>query len=258
MMLTKHRAPLAFLLMVFLLAACDQFARNDQLTVQQQSNDVAVTNLNLGAAYMRQGEYEKALDKLNRSLAADPNYVPTLNALGLLYQRLGKIEEAGQYFKKALSLIANDPHTLNNYGQFLCSTGQYDEGQELFRKAAANPLYESPEVAVANAGTCALNNGHPDVAETFFRQALEKNPNVPTALLQLAQLSYTNGNYPDAHDYLQRYLVIDKHTPVSLWLGIQTADRLGDKNTVASYALLLRNSFPESKEAVLLRESGLK
>jgi len=258
MMWTTIRIALACLLLISGLAACNQFSRNDQLSVQKQGNDVAVSNLNLGLAYMQQHEYEKSLDKLNRALAADPNYIPTHNALALLYQRMGKNEEAEQYFKKALSLNANDPHTLNNYGQFLCSARRYDEGQELFKKAAANPLYETPEIAITNAGTCAMNNGHPDVAESFFRQALDRNPRVATALLQLAQLSYNNGNYNAAHGSLQRYLEIDRHTPASLWLGIQTADRLGDKNTIASYSLLLKNNFPDSQETELLKESGIK
>ena len=155
---------------------------------------------------------------------------------------------------------ANDPNSLNNYGQFLCSTKHYDEAQELFLKAAANPLYETPENAITNAWTCALNNNHPDVAETYFKQALEKNPKVPNALVQMAQLSYNSGNYLSARGYLQRYLEIFKprHTPASLWLGIQIEQKLGDNNTKDSYALLLKNNFPDSKEAQMLKESGLK
>ena len=244
--------------MMFVLAACDQFTRNDQLTTAEEGNSVAVSNLNLGIEYMQQQEYEKSLEKLNKALAADPNYTPTYNALGVLYQRLGKNEQAEQYFKRALKINANDPHTLNNYGQFLCTTKHYDEAQELFMKAAANPLYESQEIALTNAGTCAMNNNHPDVAEAHFKQALQKNPRVPAALLQMAQLSYNSGNYLSARAYLQRYLEVAKHTPATLWLGIQIEQQLGDKNTLASYALVLKNNFPDSREAGLLKESGLK
>ena len=258
MILTNYRSTLGLILLLLGLSACDQFARNDQLTTQGHTNDVALSNLNLGVAYMQQNEYEKSLEKLNKALAADPNYIPTHNALGLLYQRLGKDEQADQYFKKALAINANDPYTLNNYGQFLCSTKHYDAALELFQKAAANPLYETPEIAIANAGTCALNNDHPDVAESYFRQALDKNPRVPSALLQMAQLSYNSGNYLSARGYLQRYMEISKHSPASLWLGIQIEQQLGDKDNLASYALLLKSNFPDSREAQLLKESGFK
>lgn len=256
--MTKRRLLFCLILVMFGLESCNLFTRNDQLSVQTSSNEVALSNLNLGIEYMQEKEYEKSLEKLNKALEADPRYTPTYNALGLLYQRMGKNEEAEKYFKRALTINANDPNSLNNYGQLLCITNHYDEAQEHFLKAASNPLYESQEIALANAGTCALNNNHPDVAESYYKQALEKNPRLPNALFKMSQISYTNGNYPPAHAYLQRYLEVAKQTPASLWLGIQIAQRLGDKNTLSSYALLLKSDFPDSRETGLLKESGLR
>lgn len=231
---------------------------NGELDVAERTNEVAQSNLNLGVAYLQQGEYEKSLDKLNRALEADPRYTPTLNALALLHQRLGKQDEAERYFKRALGIRDNDPHTLNNYGQFLCANERYDEAEQSFLKAAANPLYETPEVALTNAGTCALKNGQPEPAEKYFRQALDKNPRVAIALIQMSQLSYDQGNYLSARGYLQRYLEIARHTASSLWLGIRIEQQLGDKNTLSSYALSLKNNYPDSKEAELLRQTGIK
>jgi type IV pilus assembly protein PilF len=34
-----------------------------------------------------------------------------------------------------------------------------------------------------------------------------------------------------------------------LWLGVRIERRLGDRNSEASYALQLRNRFPDSREA---------
>ena len=255
---------LIYLILVLpLLYSCAQtlgftHSDSDRLDVAEQTNEVAQSNLNLGIAYMRRGEYETALEKLKKAQEADPKYTPTLNALGLLYQKIGKPKEAEDFFKKALGYRPNDPHTLNNYGQFLCSNQRYDEAEQAFIKSANNPLYESPEISLTNAGTCALQNNSPEKAEVFLRQALEKNPRVPVALIQMAQLSYDQGNYLSARGYLQRYLEIASHTATSLWLGIQIEQQLGDKNIVSSYALLLKNNFPNSKEAELLREAGIK
>jgi type IV pilus assembly protein PilF len=254
----NHRFSCYLLLVLFVLTACDKFARNDQLSVSQHTNEVAVSNLNLGIEYMQQGEYEKSLENLNRALAADSRYTPTYNALGLLYQLMGRNDQAEKYFKQALSINANDSNSLNNYGQFLCTTNHYEQAQELFLKAAANPLYETKEIALANAGTCALHNNHPDVAETYYKQALEKNPRLPSALLKMSQLSFDNSDYPSARAYLQRYLEVADQTPASLWLGIQIAQKLDDRDTVSSYALLLRNTYPDSRETGLLKDSGIK
>jgi len=177
------------------------------------TNDVAAVNLNLGVEYLRLGQYEKALSKLEKAREADENYPPTYNTLGVLYQRLGDKVKAEAYYQHALRLNSSDPPTLNNYGRFLCQEGRYDEAEATFLKAAQNPLY---------------------------------------ALLQMAQISYTNASYLSARAYLQRYLEIGKHTAKTLWLGINIERELGDKNLLASYELLLKNKFPQSKEASLL------
>ena len=244
-----------FIALVF--CGCNQ-TTGSAINVSPRSNEIAEANLNLGIAYLKRGDYEKALEKLNKALSADSGYAPTYNALGLLYQKIGKPDQAEQYYKHAISISPNDSLTLNNYGQFLCQNNRYDEAQETFLKAANNPLYETPEISIANAGTCAIKNDQRDVAENYFRDALKKNPKVPVALIQMAELSYDQGNYLSARAYLQRYLEIAEHTANSLWLGIRIERELGDKNAISSYALLLRNNFPESEEARLLQESGAK
>lgn len=228
--------------------------------VARQSYDreeIATANLNLGVAYMQQGHYQLALEKLNRARIAKPDFAPTYNALGLLYQRLGETAEAEKYFKHAIHLNPADSSALNNYGLFLCQNARYEEAEQSFLQSAHNPLYQTPEIALANAGTCALNNGQPEVAENYFKQALSKNPDISPALIQLAELSCDRYNYQEARDYLHRYLKLKRHTPRSLWVGIRIERELGDKNALASYELLLRNKFSGSKEAQLLEQSRI-
>ncbi len=222
------------------------------------TNDIAQTNLNLGIAYLRTGEFEKALEKLQKARAADKNYPPIYNALGVLYQQLGNKVKAEEYYLHALGLNGSDSSTLNNYGQFLCQESRFDEAEVTFLKAANNPLYATPEIAFSNAGTCAMKQGELDTAETYFRDALKKNPKVAIALLQMSEISYATGNYLSARGYLQRYLEISSHTAKSLWIGIQVENELGDKNALSSYKLLLRNKFPDSKETSLLKDSMVK
>ena len=219
--------------------------------------EIAVANLNLGIAYMQQGHYQLALEKLTRAQIAKPDFAPTYNALGLLYQRVGENDTAEENFKYSLKLDPNDSSIMNNYGLLLCQTGRYDEADKLFNDAASNPLYTTPEVAISNAGTCALKNGKADDAENYFKQALSKNPSLGPALIQMAEITYDNNDYSSARDYLHRYLAFNDHSPKTLWLGIRIERELGDKDTLASYELLLRNKFSDSKEAQLLEESRI-
>lgn len=222
-----------------------------------RTNDVALANLRLGTAYMEQGDFEKSLEKLEKALSADPNYFATLNVMGVLHQRMGRNEDAGEYFKRALSASPEEPATLNNYGQFLCATGRLDEAEDLFLRAAQNPLYNTPEIAYTNAGQCAMKNGRDDAAEEYFRQALEKEPQMSLALIKMSEINFDKGNHLSARAYLQRYTENNPHTPRSLWLGVRIERALGDRDAEASYALLLKNNYPDSQEARLLRQSEL-
>jgi type IV pilus assembly protein PilF len=252
------RAAGPLLALLISLAACAPAAPKRNLEPQAPGNEVAVANLNLGIEYMRRGEYERALEKLDKARQADPSYAFTYNTYGVLYQQLGDTARAEQNFKKALQLAPGNSSTLNNYGRFLCQRGRQEEALKAFAEAAANPLYETPEIPIANSGSCALGAGKTAEAEQFFRRALEINPNLANALLQMAGLSFSQNKFLPARGYLQRYIAVAPHTAESLWLGIRIEQQLGDRNAVSSYALLLRNQFPESEESRQLRESGIK
>jgi len=216
---------------------------------------VADINTKLAIAYIRDGENELALKKLEKAVDADPNYAPAYSTLGLLYHRIGEIDKADQNFRKALRLDPTDSTILNNYGQVLCQNGDYAKGQEMFAKAQENPLYRSPEITFTNAGICAMEAGDITKAETNFRDALQINPTIGPALLRMSILSYDSQRYLPARAYLQRYLEVGSHTAQSLWLGIRIERELGDKDALASYSLQLEKGFPDSEEARLLLES---
>ncbi len=252
---------LILLLSVTLLGACNTIPTTSSSGSIQRSptttNEVALANLRLGTAYMEQKQYQKSLEKLEKALDADPNYYATLNVLAILHQRMGRFDDAEKYFDRALDINPSESITLNNYGQFLCATGRLDESENAFVRAAENPLYSSPEIAYTNAGLCTLKNNQSDKAEEYFRRALEKNPNISPALIKMSEISLHKGNALSARGYLQRYVSANTHTANSLWLGIQIERELGDRDAVSSYALQLRNNFPDSREARLLRESTL-
>jgi len=245
---------IGLVLSMLLLVGCANPGGNRNLTEDQVTNNVALTNLNLGIEYMRAGNLESALEKLNRAQEADPSYSATHNALGLLYQRLGDPALAERHFKRAIALNNNDSLSKNNYGNFLCQIRRFDEADAILRSAAENPLYETPELAYTNAGTCAMMNKKLDAAEKYFRQALSINPQVASALIQMAQLSYDQANYLNARGYLQRYQSIAKYTAASLALGIKIEQQLGDHNAVSSYQMLLKNNFGDSVEASKLNK----
>jgi type IV pilus assembly protein PilF len=250
------------ILPLLLLTACNpaqvRSSSDQKLRPTHVTNEVASANLDLAIAYLKQGNYNSALEKLEKARIADPAHPATYNVFGLLYQKINDPKKAEQHFKKALSLDGNDSSSLNNYANFLCQQDRAVEAEKTFLKAADNPLYRSPETAITNAGLCLYSNQKKDEAKKYFQQALQINPRVPQALIKMCELALDDFNYLSARAYLQRYQQVARHTARSLWLGIQIERELGDKNAVSSYALLLKNSFPDSNEAAILHESKVQ
>ena len=231
-----------------------QSARESRAAKPENKRKVAELNTQIAIQHLKDQEYELALKKLEKATAADPNYADAYNALGIVYSRIGEIEKADNNFQRSLRIEGNNPLTLNNYGQFLCKNKSPEKGQEMFQRAISNPLYRTPEIALTNAGTCALDQGMTEQAEQYFRSALEKNPRIPLALLQMAGITFDSGRHLPARGYIQRFAEIARHNPRSLWLGVLIERQLGDQDAEASYALSLEKNFPDSKEAGMLSQ----
>ncbi|ADE14265.1 type IV pilus biogenesis/stability protein PilW [Nitrosococcus halophilus Nc 4] len=212
-------------------------------------------NVQLGVEYFKQGELEQALKKLERAIGQDPNLPSAHNALALLKQRLGQVEEAEKHFQRAIKLDSSYSEAQNNYGVFLYSQGRYREAETHFLEAVKNPLYGTPELAYENAAMAAQKQSELDKAEDYYLKALQIEPRLPKSLYRMAEINFNQGHYQQAHEYLQRYRAVARHTSQSLWLGIKIERELGNEDAVSSYALLLRQNFPDSQEAQLLRES---
>lgn len=206
----------------------------------------------LGTAYLGEGRLNEAFLNARKAVLADPGLAPAHTLLGVLHQRLGQLDEAGREFQRAVELAPHDPYALNAMGSYLCSRGKYEEGDVYFRRALRNPLYPTPWIALHNAASCEEKAGRIDKAEADYRAALRANPRFAPSLLRMAHISFQQDNYLSARAYLQRYAAEAPPTAESLWLGVRTEKHLGDRDQMASYAMLLRSRFPDSDQARLL------
>jgi type IV pilus assembly protein PilF len=211
--------------------------------------------IQLAVEYLRNNTYSVALQNAKKAVIVSPDYATAHNVLGVVYQRIGEREQAEKHFRKAVALDPRDPFALNAYGGFLCAGKRFDEADAMFRRALENPLYQTPWVALTNAGMCAAQAGRRDQAEAYLRKGLQANGKFAPALLKMADISYEQGNMLSARAYLQRYAEVAEPTAESLWLGIRAERALGDRDQEASYSLLLRARYPDSNEVQLLNES---
>jgi type IV pilus assembly protein PilF len=239
--------------LILLLAACAGGGAKGP----DEETKFADTHVRLGLGYLQQGRLEEALDRLQKALDAAPDYPEAHSSIALVYERLGEPDNAARHFERALKLKPQDGPTLNNYAVFLCGQGQPLEAEKYFLQAIKSRNYPTPAAAYENLGVCALKIPDLDKAETYLRNALQLEPRLPVALLQMARVSLEKTRYLSGRAYLQRFQEVAAMNPEALWLGIQIEKKLGDRDALQTYAAQLRKRFPDANETRLLLESGI-
>ena len=179
-------------------------AEEEQPITERPVDKIAAVNTKLGIEYMREGKDKQAYKRLKKALDIQPDYSGALNAMALLHERLGKTELAESHFERAVRSNPGDAAAYNNFGAFLCRQGRVQDAMEQFKQALQNPLNKAPAIALNNAGQCLAQSGHSNKAEGLFREALRRNPKLPSALLAMSELSEAKGSDLAARGYLQR------------------------------------------------------
>ena len=221
-----------------------------------QREDAARVHTELGQKYLQQDKLELALEKLNKALSFDSNYVDAHTVIAVLYERIGDLPKAEEHYRRAAQLKPKGGSELNNYGAFLCKVGRYDEARTYFERAIADPFYATPSVALTNSGTCLLKAGKRDEAEKALRLALDQSPTDSEALLQLGSVLYEKGEYLKARAFVQRFESQSQPRPDALMLGRNIELRLGNGKAAGDYTRKLMQGFPESQQAKSLSVQG--
>lgn len=241
---------LAVIVLAVALGACASGPEREAERARTQQ--IVHTQVQLAAGYIERGQLDIARQHLDKALELDADSSAANSLMGVLQWRLERYDEAERHFRRSLRSEPPEPDLQNNYAVFLCARGKFDEAVKLFGEVARNPGYRTPAAAYENAGLCLMRKPAPAAAEQYFRKALERNPQQSKSLLNMARLSHNKGQNLAARGFMQRYLQTSPDSAESLLLATQIERALRDRNAEASYALRLRNKFPNSPEAAQL------
>ena len=215
----------------------------------ESTSAAGAANLQLGAAYLQQGNLPVAKEKLERAAKQTPRDPVVHGMLAMLYHRLGEDQKAEKEYRTALDLAPNDPEQLNNYAVFLCNVGRVDDGVRRFQEAARNPLYRTPWAAYTNAGVCLRGAGRDAEAGPLFQRALQVRPDYAEAAVQLADLDLKEHRPADAYKRVTDFMKTNPPTADLLLFGWRAARELKDPVGAAQMAWRLQADFPDSDQA---------
>ncbi|HEY1459267.1 MAG TPA: type IV pilus biogenesis/stability protein PilW [Casimicrobiaceae bacterium] len=210
----------------------------------------------LAAGYYERGQMDIAIDELNLAVGLDANYAPAYNVYGLVYSVLGENAKAEQNFMRALELAPSDSDIHHNWGWYLCQHKREREALAQFDIAVRNPLYKSPEIALVNAGRCAITLGDMRLAESYFRRALVAQPGNALAGYGLALIAYKEARYTDARNWMKGVMQTTNPQPEVLYLGMCVERKLGDTQAELSYVSQMKNRYPDAAETKAIATEG--
>lgn len=164
-------------------------------SIDSHNPTAAEYNIRLGMGYFREGQVDRAREKLLRALQQAPNLPEVQLAMGYFLLELKQTDQAKPYYEKALKLAPDSLAVQNNFGVYLCRVGEYQKSISYFLKVAKNANYLHPDAAYENAGLCALEIPNKEQARHYFQEALRYNPLRKKSLLEIRRLKRYHGNH---------------------------------------------------------------
>ncbi len=172
-------------------------------------------------------KFAAAVEKLQRVIAATPDFMRAHDNLGLSLEALGRYEEAEAAYKKAIELNRqkkpSSPWPPLNLGIMLSKLGRRDEAETYLREA----LEYKPDFAQAHyrLGMILEKWGKLEEAIAEFRQAADLDPDYTEPVYAMARLYRRTGDMKQARKALKEFQKRKRRKEAASSTGPQHATR---------------------------------
>ena len=189
---------------------------------------------NIGAGYMNQQLFEKALKNFEEAASRDPKLsIATVNQ-GIALLNLGRIDAAKSILEEAVKRDPKDAHALYNLGLFYKNTGDAQQAIDAFRHVTEVDSND-PDTWYFLGAAYAQGKQFPDAIDAF-QHALKLNPLHASAQFGLSRAYQQSGDLTQAREHLTRFQYITQKklgSPISLAYGEQGKYSLAEESPAA-------------------------
>ncbi len=199
--------------------------------------------------YIAQRNWEAAKRHLRIALEIDDHNAEVHETMAEVLWQTGEYEQAELHFQRAVTLDGKNSRIRNNYGAFLYDQKRYPDAEKQLERVTDDLMYDKRPEAFISLGRIELKLKKYKEAKEVLERARLMETNSMQGVPELAEVYFQLGDYDRSKAFYETYRQQMKaQTPASLWLGIRLADKLGDPDAQASYALVLKNLYPRSEE----------
>jgi tetratricopeptide (TPR) repeat protein len=166
-----------------------------------------------GAELEKQGKVDDAIGHYEEAIAYSPDFSPAHNHLGSAYLSQQKFSEAQNQFEAAIRANQNDADAHFNLANVLLLMKRYDEATlEIEEGFKRQPVCAFGQFL---RGSLYSHTARPELAEKSLRAALDLDPKMSQAYLQLVNLYLQQKRAPEAIAELEAYLKTFPDSPLS-------------------------------------------
>ncbi len=197
-----------------------------ELIPEEAKDDKSKAFHNRGNIYMSLGEYQKAINDYDQTIALDPKNDNALSSRGAAYFGLGEYQKSINDYDQAITLNPKDDNAFSNRGAAYTYLGEYQKAINDYDQAITlNPKNAKHFV---NLGIIYARLGEHQKAIENYDQAITLNPKDDNAFGNRGTAYTYLGEYQKAiNDYDQAITLNPKNAEVFVNRGITYA-RLGE------------------------------
>ena len=185
---------------------------------------------NRGKAYMRKGDYDRAIQDYDQAIRLKPDYALAFNNRGIAYGRKGDYDRAIQDHDEAIRLKPDDAGVFYNRGITYNDKGDHDRAiQDYDQAIRLKPDYAD---AFNNRGNAYRRKGDYDRAIQDYDQAIRLEPKSATRLRARGITRFCLMRFAAAQEDFVLALQLDPTDPYSvIWLYLARARNGQDART---------------------------
>jgi tetratricopeptide (TPR) repeat protein len=223
-----------------------------QSVVLDTTAEPAIEAYNAGVAAFNRKDYETAVAKLEEAVGHDPSLFNVWQALSRAKLSTGDYQGSVEAAEKAIELGATAEAVWRLRWEAYKQLGDDEKTLQALKDLEDAGLQAAEAQRLYNEGVALTKNEDYEGAYAVFKQALELDPNLTSALIGTALSALEIGRYGEALDATEALLKSDPDNEQAIRLRYNAALKLGDTDRIMDALVDLAKVEPDIARDSLL------